>query len=528
MYTDFYGFSERPFEITPDPKFLYQGQEHCEVLASLVYGIKQRRGFIVVVGEVGTGKTTLLWSLLDRLTKDVKVANIFNTDITFDDMLHMVLVDLELTGETERLGKVEALQRLNALAIQQLRNGGNVLIMVDEAQNLDGHCMENLRLLTNLETRKHKLLQIILSGQPELEEKLNRPELRQVSQRINVKRYLLPFDETETYAYIRHRLKVAHYSGAALFTDEAQRLIWEYSEGIPRKINTVCDNALLTGYALDERKIGLNTVREVIGDLSRNFFVERAKITPASTSNPEPQPGVKAPPAATITSESQALQRPSWSIQLREVIGDLYCNFFVERAKITPASTPILLFVLLLTLLTGVGLVTRHFHWNENSAPALPGNFPAATTEVGKKLVESPVAPPRPESTASEAVHPGAVLETYRETSANITPQPPPEPIQLEALPPPDGEEKIPKPTEKTPPAVEAQEPTEAGPSPYETTLVVRDGENLSKIIIRNFGMYDKIIEQEILKVNPDIKNPDLVYPDQTITIPSLLLVPKR
>jgi nucleoid-associated protein YgaU len=125
-------------------------------------------------------------------------------------------------------------------------------------------------------------------------------------------------------------------------------------------------------------------------------------------------------------------------------------------------------------------------------------------------------------------VHPGAVLETYRETSANITPQPPPEPIQLEALPPPDGEEKIPKPTEKTPPAVEAQEPTEAGPSPYETTLVVRDGENLSKIIIRNFGMYDKIIEQEILKVNPDIKNPDLVYPDQTITIPSLLLVPKR
>jgi hypothetical protein len=225
------------------------------------------------------------------------------------------------------------------------------------------------------------------------------------------------------------------------------------------------------------------------------------------------------------------------------VIGDLYRNFFVERAKITPTSTPILLFVLLLTLLAGVGLVTWHFHWNENSASAMPGNVPAATTEIGKNLVEAPASPPRPESTASEAAHPGAALETYRETSANITPQPPPEPIQLETLPPPAGEpepiqletlplpageEKIAEPTEITPLAVEAQEPPEPGPSPYETTLVVRDGENLSKIIIRNFGMYDKVIEQEILKVNPGIKNPDLIYPEQTITIPSLLLMPKR
>ena len=556
-----------------------------------------------MLGEAGTGKTTLLRSVLEQLDENVKVATIINTDVTFGELLHMVLVDLGIADASEQLGKVAALQRLNELAIGQLRKRGNIVIMVDEAQNLDRHCMENLRLISNLETSKTKLLQIILSGQPELEDKLRRPDLRQLAQRINLRRYLLPMDEKETYAYIRHRLNAAHFKGPTLFTGGARRLIWEYSGGIPRMINTVCDNVLLTGYALKRRKMDKRMVREVIDDLTRNPFAERAKITPASTPKPEPQPEAKAPPAATIISEAQVLQRPFWSIQLREVIGDLYRTFFAERAKITPTSTPILLFVLLLMLLAGVGLVTWHFHWNENSAPAMPGNVPAATTEIGKNLVEAPASPPRPESTASEAAHPGAALETYRETSANMTPQPPPEPIQLETLPPPAGEpepiqletlpppagepepiqletlpppagepepiqletlpppagepeliqletlpppagepeliqletlplpageEKIAEPTEITPLAVEAQEPPEAGPSPHETTIVVRDGESLYRIIIRHFGKYDKALRQKILLVNPGIKNPNLIYPDQIITIPNVPPVSKR
>ena len=172
MYCNFFGFSETPFDVTPDPKFLYLSPGHREVLASLVYGIRYRRGFITIVGEVGTGKTTLLNTVLDQLDEKTKVAYIFNTDVTFEQMLTMALVDLGLARSNETLSKVEAIQRLNDFTIQQLASGGNVIFIVDEAQNLDGRSMENLRLLSNLETPKHKLIQIILSGQPELDAKL--------------------------------------------------------------------------------------------------------------------------------------------------------------------------------------------------------------------------------------------------------------------------------------------------------------------------------------------------------------------
>ena len=223
MYCRFYGFSERPFEATPDPKFLYLSPVHREVHSSLLYGIRQRRGFIVVLGEAGTGKTTLLRSVLQQLEEEVKVATIVNTDVTFDEFLHMVLLDLGLVKDNEQLGKVAAIQRLNELAIGQLCRRGNVVIMVDEAQNLDRRCMENLRLLSNLETSKTKLLQIILSGQPELEDKLRRSDLRQLLQRVNLRRCILPFDEKETDAYIRHRLNAAHYKGPNLFSQGCPR-----------------------------------------------------------------------------------------------------------------------------------------------------------------------------------------------------------------------------------------------------------------------------------------------------------------
>jgi general secretion pathway protein A len=270
MYSQFYGFSEKPFDITPDPRFLYSSLSHREALASLIYGIKERRGFMAILGEAGTGKTTLLRSALDRLKEDVKVAYIFNTDVNFAEMLQMILVDLGLASRKDMLTKVEAFHRLNNLAIQQLSVGGNVVIMVDEAQNLDRACLENLRLLSNLETRKHKLIQIVLSGQPELEERLKRPDLRQLSQRINLRRRILPLEEQDTYAYIEQRLRVVGYSGPPLFTRKAERLLWRASGGIPRIINTVCDNSLLIAFALKERKIQAKTVKEAIADLGQD------------------------------------------------------------------------------------------------------------------------------------------------------------------------------------------------------------------------------------------------------------------
>jgi general secretion pathway protein A len=189
MYCQFFGFSEKPFDVTPDPSFLYLTAGHREALSALIYGIRERRGFVVLIGEVGTGKTTLLNALSSRLDQNVHMAFIFNTDMSFQQMLNMALIELGLTRPEEHLTKVKALHRLNHFAAQELAWGGNVVLVVDEAQNLDQSSLENLRLLSNLETPKHKMIQIVLAGQPELVKKLRAPELRQLAQRISIKGY---------------------------------------------------------------------------------------------------------------------------------------------------------------------------------------------------------------------------------------------------------------------------------------------------------------------------------------------------
>ncbi len=267
MYCNHYGFSQKPFDVTPDPRFLYLPEGHRETLAAIIYGIKERRGFITVIGEVGTGKTTLLKAALDQLDEKISVAFIFNTDVTSYQMLIMALYEWGLIKPKEKLSKVEALRRLNRFAIEQKDRGGNVVLIVDEAQNLDNRAMENLRLLSNLETRRHKLIQIVLSGQPELDTKLNRHELRQFAQRISLRRYVFPFDEKDTYAYLHHRLQVVKDKSSSPFTDKAQKLIWEYSGGVPRKINNLCDNALLIGYGLKKNRINSAIVQEAAQDL---------------------------------------------------------------------------------------------------------------------------------------------------------------------------------------------------------------------------------------------------------------------
>jgi general secretion pathway protein A len=274
MYCNFFGFSEKPFDVTPDPKFLYLTPSHREMLASIKYGIQERRGFITIMGEVGTGKTTMLNAVWEQLEKNIKVAFIFNTDISFKQMLIMILMELGAIESGKNLTKADAVQRLNDFAIDQLSLGGNVVLIVDEAQNLNQCSLENLRLLSNLETSKNKLVQIVLSGQPELDATLRRQELRQLAQRISLRRYAKPLDENESYEYIAHRLKVANYNGPPLFDSSTLRLIWEYSEGIPRKINILCDNALLIGYAEEKKQIEDAIIKEAIRDLSYSPYQE--------------------------------------------------------------------------------------------------------------------------------------------------------------------------------------------------------------------------------------------------------------
>jgi general secretion pathway protein A len=208
---------------------------------TLKYGIIQRRGFILLVGEPGTGKTTLINSLIDISGINANFAYIFNPDLNFNELLHTILIEFDLASVDEDLSKPKAIHRLKTFVSEQFEED-------DEAQCLDMKTLEKLRLLSNLETRQHKLIQIILSGQPELENTLSQQKLTQLAQRIGLRCRTKPLNEKDAYEYIEHRLKVAGYKGPQLFANKAKQTIWTYSEGIPRIINIICDNSLLTGY----------------------------------------------------------------------------------------------------------------------------------------------------------------------------------------------------------------------------------------------------------------------------------------
>ena len=262
MYLQFYGLRETPFSPTPDPKFLFQSTRHREALAQLLYGVRERKGFIVLTGEIGTGKTTLLRTLLSRLDADTHVAYIHNSALEIEGLLEYMLQDwgVKSTATTH----AQRLFELNEFLIDQHRQGLSPVLVIDEAQNLSLATLEAVRLLSNFETSSQKLMQILLVGQPELRDKLNSPELRQLKQRIGLRCHIGPLSPEETRLYIRHRLRIAGTSDAGIFTDAAIQRITEYSEGIPRVINIVCDHCLLSGFADSKRRIDSGVVDEAI------------------------------------------------------------------------------------------------------------------------------------------------------------------------------------------------------------------------------------------------------------------------
>ncbi len=289
MYTLFYEFSEKPFNVSPDPRFLYQTASHRESFASMIYGIKERKGFISIIGEVGTGKTTLIYALLKHLDEKINTVFIFHTNITFDQLLKNILLELGIpVGQEE---KTALLRLLNEYLIQKLSQDENLAVIIDEAQNLSKEVMEELRMLSNLETPHSKLLQIVLVGQPELEAKLNSENLRQLRQRIGIRRQIMPLSGEECREYIDHRLKLVGSSSSKIFTTEAVTLICDYAKGIPRAINILCDNALLIGYSLSRKKIDAKIIYEVIRDMEGSLFERRPapfKPPPVNVSQSSP------------------------------------------------------------------------------------------------------------------------------------------------------------------------------------------------------------------------------------------------
>jgi len=265
MYNSYFGFRESPFSVTPDPRFFYTNPVYLEAFATLRYGIEAKKGFIVITGEVGTGKTTLLRKLLRNLADTVHSVFVFNSCLSFPELLQLTLQDLGLTPKTQ--SKVAMLQELNDYLIKQLNQGHTVTMLIDEAQNLSDEVLENLRLLSNLETDQEKLIQIVLMGQPELHAKLAQPHLRQLKQRVAVQCRLNPLMDNEVRPYIDSRLMAAGYEGKDLFHPDAVERIAYYSKGIPRVINIICDNALLSAYAESQQRVYADKIDRVARDL---------------------------------------------------------------------------------------------------------------------------------------------------------------------------------------------------------------------------------------------------------------------
>ncbi len=265
MYEQFYGLAASPFSITPDPRYLFFSRRHREAFEHMLYGITQRKGFIQITGEVGAGKSTLCRAVLEELGPAYATALILNPVMSGIQLLRAILHELDLpdTGND----RLRLTRRLNEFLLDRLQAGQDVVLFVDEAQDLTDAMLEEVRLLSNLETDDRKLLQIVLLGQPELRDRLERPELRQLRQRITVRYHLGPIEPEETEAYILHRLAVAGANGRPTFTPTAVRAIHRRSRGVPRLINAVCDKTLLAGYVEERDRLGWWQVRRAVRDL---------------------------------------------------------------------------------------------------------------------------------------------------------------------------------------------------------------------------------------------------------------------
>ncbi len=280
MYNKFFNLRENPFNVNPDPRYLFFTPSALEALASLTYGIQTRKGIVLLTGEVGTGKTTLLNKLLDWLhERQAATSFIFNTQLSASDLFDCLMADFGIRPASRTKG--EMLLRLNRWLLERHQVGQSAVLVVDEAQNLSQQALEEIRLLTNLETSSEKLLQIVLSGQPELEEKLRHPQLRQLLQRITLRCRTSQLSLAETRGYVAERLHIAGANGEPIFSTEAIESIYNYARGIPRVINVLCEHALINAY-IDQRR---PVPAQLIDEVAREFELDRvAPSTPSASS----------------------------------------------------------------------------------------------------------------------------------------------------------------------------------------------------------------------------------------------------
>lgn len=512
MYKNFFGFKRKPFELTPDPSFLYLSPDLEETIATLRYGIIQRRGFVLLIGEPGTGKTTLLNSLIEQEGRDTNFAYIFDPDLNFSDLLQTVLMEFNLASIDENLSKNKALHRLKTFVTEQFEKDSNTAIIVDEAQGLDIKILENIRLLSNLETRRHKLIQIILSGQPQLENTLNHSSLTQLVQRIGLRRRTKALTEKETYEYLDHRLKVAGYNGPQLFANKARHLIWTYSKGIPRTINIICENSLIAGYSTNKTRIDASIIQEAHEDLnviplgsfdnSRNGFID----TPAEIDQPPPDQHLGVNAELQDLAEIPELSEIPELLEVEDEDAAGFIDKIRNKLNISQESESDdkqarRFRVAWIAAIAGVVIIA-----NIAVLYLFAGGLKEFKHEFSLKL---------------------EALKDKIQTTADLTNeilsgnQDKGKPIDQET----DGHKNenvqniVTKPIPDNGTVTNSSE-AEAAEKKALTSVAVRRGETLSKIIFRVYGREDAKILEEVLKINPEINNPDLIYENQIIRLP--------
>ena len=528
MYLSFFGFREKPFNLTPDPKFLYLNASYREALAALHYGIAERKGFVTLIGEAGTGKTTLLRRLLSELGPETRSVLVLNPSVSFDDLLTFILTDL---GRPPAAGtpKLEMLEQLNAELLDTLARGGNVVVLIDEAQDLGIGVLEELRLLSNLETAKEKILQFVLAGQPELDAMLERRELRQLRQRIAVFARLRPLARREVEAYVAARIHAAGGQAADLFSRPALFRLWRFSGGVPRLVNVAGDNALVTAYAAGRRTVGWRAVGEAVADLrpSRSagmkpYRMRTAAITVAvvlgialgvAWSRLDGQR-----PVTTASAERNPVREPAAADPAAPAVGK------PAPADVAPAAAPA-------PDVAGQGM--GHAEAGAPDRPHVAVEAPSAG--AGAAVVDAT------ERAAQDAGSVGAADHAADAGAARgpIAAAPATEPNPSEASRSAGGMALANAPTTAAaadrsaserpvaPPAPVAAPAAGDNPNPATASdalvpVRIEHGDTLSHIVRRYFGKESPTLIAAVRRVNPWIADPDVVLPGQTVLIPGI------
>ncbi len=508
MYLGFFGLRTEPFHITPDPDFLYLSPSHKEAYAAVVYGVAKRKGFVTLTGEVGTGKTTVLRAYLKKLDREViRPIYLFNPDLSFQDLMRVLLHEMGMDPK----GRSEPwmLQWFHWMLIQEYREGHNVVLLIDEAQNMPVETLERLRMLTNIETTKEKLLQIVLVGQPELEDKLNLHSLRQLKQRVAVGARINALSPAESGAYIRHRIERAMGSLDMVFEPAAVKAITAYAKGNPRVINIVCDNALIAGFGSQQRPITAKIVKQVIADIRgrapRRYFKWFGALATAT---------LLLTAAVTVFSWGKRYDAPSEQGDARPNVAHAQSELTAPPpqaaeaapAFIAPTEPPASAEARVTPSSQKPEFDTRSIALNAMLERTKEPTRPAAP--LPPELVHPPAPRPMPELPAASP----EAMPTADGLAETISPSAPAQ-AQTDTSP-------LAEPTTHEPPA--APEDGTPGPNSAVTNRMVKPGDCLIGLTRETYGFCDAALLAWVGKHNSHLENFDRILVGEQVYFPSL------